>query len=102
MANDLIIPPETLPAVVQKRMQSRKRSSLYRRRRKDGIAIVPVATKQWETEDLLITLGFLRLEAADDFGEFCVAFANFVDAAIILMASTAVTRDDPERRDVSD
>jgi hypothetical protein len=85
---DLISVPETLP-VVLRREQSRLRMRRYRLRRRNGFFIVKLELDECETEDILVTLGYLSLDSADDPEARALAVKTFVRDSMRAAAARA-------------
>ncbi|WP_414462776.1 hypothetical protein [Hyphomicrobium sp. DY-1] len=82
MANDLVPTAISLPEDTR-RSQSRVRVTRHRRRRDAGEFCVTLQLPAAETEDVLIELGFLSAELADDKAAVREALEQFVRGAIL-------------------
>lgn len=87
MANDLI-PTMLSPLVDARRSQNRERVIRHRRRRDAGEFCITLQLPVVETEDVLIELGFLSAEVADDKTAVRDALERFVRGAILDSASS--------------
>lgn len=89
MANDLrnAAAPSTTVAKsgtdASHRAHGRERGRRHRRRRAAGEFCVSLQLPAAETEDVLIDLGFLASELADDRAAVCAALERFVRSAIL-------------------
>ncbi|WP_041299975.1 hypothetical protein [Hyphomicrobium sp. MC1] len=87
MANDLVTTAISLPEDTR-RSQSRERVTRHRRRIDAGEFCVTLQLPAAETEDLLVELGLLCPELADDRAAVRDALERFVRGAIIDGASS--------------